>query len=153
LPCNLNGFSSLPGRSEMNCTQCKRGYYRQTTRNACTSCPHNTSIHAIGGFECTACPPGSTSAKRSISCTCRAPMIMKNYSACVCNAGFFGMSGCPCSACPAGKYRNVTGLPVACPLCPANTYSEPAQSLCVCNAGYFAALESSMSFLSCPNRT
>ncbi len=152
LPCNLTGYSSLPGsRSKTNCTHCARGYYRQ--RNACIPCPQNTSKNTIGDFNCSGCPQGSTSAPGSITCTCRDSMVMENFSVCVCTAGFFGGTGGPCFVCPAGKYKNVTGS--ACSLCPANTYSKPAQAGCVCNAGFFAApaQDSGLSCVTCPNGT
>ena len=153
LPCNLTGHSSLPGsRSQMNCSQCSGGYYRG--KSGCIPCPYNTSKNIIGDSNCSVCPSGASSNSGAIFCTCSASMVLENNS-CVCNAGYFGRKGGPCLPCAAGKYKNFTGSPGNCSLCPINTFSIPGQSFCTCNAGFFVdPLQSgNMSCVSCPNGT
>ena len=106
LPCKLTGFSSLPGnRSKTNCTQCARGYYRQT--NGCAPCPQNTSKNVIGDFECSGCPQGSTATLGSITSGSSSCVDCQKGDVCVCDVGFTLNTGegLLCIQCTQGKYK------------------------------------------------
>ena len=152
LPCNLTGFSSLPGsRSKMNCTQCSPGYYR--LRGTCTPCPRNTSKSTMGDANCSTCPRGSTSGSGASSCTCGLFLAMQN-SSCVCIAGYYGQTGGPCTACPSGTYKNLSNAPGNCSKCPADMYSLPGQAQCTCNAGFSSDVNGdNLTCMICPNGT
>lgn len=148
------GLECLSTGSNVQCKNCKKGYYLSTDRS-CQQCPDRTyqTGDSFQDGECDPCPTPpyavsnnwncSKTTGETISVTCEAGYENVNrdgISSCsVCPAGQYSGAGeSSCSPCPAGTASSSVGTSI-CPPCPAGQYSDTGSSNCSpCSAGQYS---------------
>ncbi|QRV75619.1 GCC2 and GCC3 domain protein [Ceratobasidium sp. AG-Ba] len=131
----LPGYRTNPGRNNANdpfCIPCPAGQSSTLNASTCTNCPAN--MYSDAGGICTLCPPGSTSAPGSPTCSSncpagQAPSGPTGRSCANCRPGTYsGPGAAACSDCPAGTYSS--GGSSSCDVCPAGSVPNAAGNNC-----------------------
>lgn len=142
--------------SSQMCIQCVPGKYRSTEMftNACQNCALNTYSPSARMTTCYPCPPNSTSAVGSSTCTCVlnyvktgngqdcmfqcAPGLVVFGSGCECPAGTSGRSNGPCTTCREHTFAAEANMRT-CTDCPAGMRSvagSVSTDACTCGVGF-----------------
>lgn len=145
--CNI-GFKHPEAGNYSTCIQCTPGTYNSKIhQHVCTDCSAGKASHqaaAISNATCETCPSNTFSGEGQARCSmCQEFSVSvagsKNYSECLCIAGYSGSNLGTCTACTPNTYKNTT-TNIGCTSCPPNSGHSLMNASdirsCRCNAGY-----------------
>ncbi|EKX45110.1 hypothetical protein GUITHDRAFT_139373 [Guillardia theta CCMP2712] len=127
--CPLHSVSGNRSQDKWNCT-CIEGYgYEGGQELVCSECPRGYVKNSVGNYACSPCPANTYTANSTKTCThctsnSSSPAGSWSVLNCTCNPGYVHelVNSTTCSACPEGKYRNVSAT--SCITCPPSTFSD-----------------------------